>query len=234
MFACCCAADDHSGSAEIMVTPVVTEDKGVPAVGSKSAPAKFDRGNEKEAVPFGTFTVVISPEEDWMTSSNLGIEVDQTVDQNSGPMIIDLAMGSVIEEFNERNPRQAIELYDRVVAVDDIFEDGEAIAARLQEPFKGLMTLTLRRPLRMKVHLEKPGSLGMKLDFRSRTIGAVISEISPEGLAAIWNEDNPDSLVEVGNRILELNGTKHRGPDLIESIKTCSKPLMILTVLKYP
>ena len=47
-----------------------------------------------------------------MTSSNLGIEVDQTVDQNSGPMIIDLAMGSVIEEFNERNPRQVGEDLD--------------------------------------------------------------------------------------------------------------------------
>jgi len=50
--------------------------------------------------------------QDWMTSSNLGIEVDQTVDQNSGPMIIDLAMGSVIEEFNERNPRQVGEDLD--------------------------------------------------------------------------------------------------------------------------
>ena len=45
-------------------------------------------------------------------SSKLGIELDQTVDQISGPMIIDLAMGSVIEDFNERNPRQVGEDLD--------------------------------------------------------------------------------------------------------------------------
>ena len=49
-------------------------------------------------------------ENPWLQEfSALGIEVDETLDEKLGPMIKDLAMGSLIDAFNEQNPKQAVE-----------------------------------------------------------------------------------------------------------------------------
>mmetsp|Transcript_50493 Transcript_50493/g.110151 ORF Transcript_50493/g.110151 Transcript_50493/m.110151 type:complete len:200 (+) Transcript_50493:38-637(+) len=127
---------------------------------------------------------------------------------------------------------EALALYDRVIAVGDLVSDGPAIAAKLREPLTNEpIILTLRRPQQIYAHLFKPGSLGMKLNYKFRSVGASISELSPDGLVAKWNQEHPDEKVEIGDRILELNSMKHLGPELIERLQNRSK--MILTVLKF-
>lgn len=228
MFLCCCTAEANEGSVEVSIKPVVLDDQEVQR--PKAEPSKIiERGDEKEAPSHGTYTVVLPPNKEF---SALGIEVDETLDETLGPMITDLAMGSLIDAFNEQNPKQALALYDRVMAVGDLVSDGPAIAAKLREPLTDEpIILTLRRPRQIYAHLFKPGWLGMRLNYKFRSVGASVSELAPDGLVAKWNEEHPDERVEIGDRVLELNSMKHLGPELIDRLQNRSK--MILTVLKY-
>lgn len=215
MFLCCCAAEANEGSS---ITRKFNARK-----------QSLQKSLKEEAPKHGTSTVVLHPNKEF---SALGIEVDETLDETLGPMITDLAMGSFIDAFNEQNPKQALTLYDRVIAVGDLVSDGPAIAAKLREPLTGeTIILTLRRPKQIYAHLFKPGALGMRLNYKCRSVGASVSELAPDGLVAKWNQEHPDEKVEIGDRVLELNSMKHLGPELIEKLQNRSK--MILTVLKF-
>ncbi|CAJ1359781.1 unnamed protein product [Effrenium voratum] len=173
----------------------------------------------------GSFTVTV-PVKD---HSTLGLDVDLT-DELAGPMIIEVKKGA-IQSFNEKNPGQVIQQYDLMTTLDTV-KGTAAIFERLNGKLpQESATISFMRPRQVKVTVSKPGGLGMKLDYKTSSVGAVVSELIDSGLISKWNNEHPADAVSIGDRIIELNGKKLLGLELVDQIKKESK--LTLTVLKY-
>lgn len=238
MFSCCCAADvsgreaelpeilhqkvlDPNASEALQELPVEEEPQEAPASAPPAAPEA-----PKGTPEVGSFTVLVPAGE----NSTLGVEVDTT--SMGGPMIKGVNEGAVLD-YNKLNPTGSILPFDVVTAVGKAQETKgiEAIVEMMSGEMVGDMTLTLSRPQKIQVSLAKTSTLGMKLDFTSTSVGAVVREILPSGLVASWNAEHPDKSLSANDRVIELNGQAYRGQDLVQAMKEESE--LLLTVLKY-
>jgi len=229
MFACCLADDSEVTTTELSIRPVVEE--AAPkstkvteeTVEPKEEP-KETKVDDEAAPEYGTFTVNVPT-----TGGNIGLVLD-VVDSTRGPMISQIDAGAV-KTFNGKNPMQAVQVYDRIFDFD-----GATGCAEIQQKMRsGKMSnpakMTLNRPKKMQVSIKKTGGLGVKLDFKGTSEGAVVNQIMSEGHIATWNSENPDQVIEVGDRIVSLNDKLLKGTKLMEELKTSTELKMM--VLKY-
>lgn len=212
MFLCCAQADE---------TATVIEEVKISAVLPKEPEKPATKNPE-----FGVFTVVVPTGE----FSTLGLSFCLLTDVH---MISEVKQGSGISKFNELNPDQSLRVYDQLIAVDDV-EDKEGIDAKLDGKLPDKMALKLHRPRKLQVAFKKTGSLGVKLDFTATSTGAQIKEVAPAGHIPTWNAANLEDAVKALDRLVEFNGQKKLGDELLDAItKESSENTMTLTVLKY-
>ena len=126
--------------------------------------------------------------------------------------------------------RKVAQVHDGLVAVDGA-EGADAIIGKLKGKPAEKMTLTIHRPKKIEVSLMKTGGLGLKLDYKALSKGAVVIEIVEAGLLAKWNTENPNKVVQIGDRILAFNGKECLGDELLAALKKAESE-MVLTVLK--
>ena len=210
--ACCCAAVEEEN--ELTFSPAV------PAIpDSADVPPKAPKAPE-----FGVFTVVV-PASD---HSTLGLAFDSVNQAGTGRMITEVKEGAV-GKFNTAEPDQSIQPLDMLVSIDGV-EDVKEMDAKLASKLPALMSLKLNRPKKLQVSFRKTGGLGIKMDWKDKSMGAVVSEIHATGLIASWNAEHSSQAVSVGDRFVEFNG------------KTCVLQLLkdekgekeiSLTLLKY-
>ena len=206
MFSCC-----------RVEVPVVEEVQKAQALSSDQGPEAVEL--IPETPEFGIFTVQLRPD------SSLGIEVDATTPAK--PMIKELKPGAA-SRLNELCPG-SIQVYDVLLAIDGA-EDWESMKGKMQGTVEKVM-LKLHRPKKLSIFLKKTGGLGMKLDYSSTSVGAVIGEIHPEGLMQKWNEENKGIALQEGDRLIEFEGTLCKGTELLNHIKV--RENLELTALKY-
>ena len=175
------------------------------------------------APEFGQFKVTV-PGDDFQS---LGLEVDKTSVRL--PMITEVKDGAV-QKFNEMNPQTKIQVHDGLVAVDGAI-GADAIIRKLQGKPAEKMVLTIHRPKKIEVSLMKTGGLGLKLDYKAISKGAVVVGIVETGLLAKWNTENPNKVVQNGDRIVAFNGKECLGDELLSALKKAEGE-MVLTVLK--
>ena len=93
------------------------------------------------------------------------------------------------------------------------------------------MSLKLHRPKKCSLSFKKTGGLGLKLDYKETSVGAVINEVHATGLIATWNSEHKGSELVKGDRIVEFDEKVCRGMELLGYIK--SQEHLKLTALKY-
>eukprot|EP00434_Breviolum_minutum_P000562 symbB.v1.2.000489.t1/scaffold11.1/size528188/38 len=122
---------------------------------------------------------------------------------------------------------QAVQVYDRIFDFD-----GATGCAEIQQKMRsGKMSnpakMTLNRPKKMQVSIKKTGGLGVKLDFKGTSEGAVVNQIMSEGHIATWNSENPSQVIEIGDRIVSLNDKLLKGTKLMEELKASTELKMM-------
>lgn len=229
MWACCCAAD---ATEDAVVTarakPSDARDENVetkiqPTI--EVIPPGEVHGLPKSAA-FGSFQVQVFTE----GFSTLGLELDLT--DPTTPMISDIREGA-IQKFNQVFEASSLRPYDALVTLDEArkWEEIEKKMNGLNGQLPEKMTLGVKRPRKVQVIFEKTGPMGMKLDYKNHSVGAVLTDLDPSGLLATWNSKNVSDAIGPGDRIVEFDGQTYSGGELMEQMKTQST--MKLTVLKY-
>lgn len=217
MWACCCVQPDAT-----------LEDVKISQALPSSTPfAGVDELPEKEQLPeSGTFTVVLPT----AGFSVLGAAWDPV--KGKGRIMASLKPGA-ITSFNHENPESSIQVYDMLVAIDDV-KDEPGIAEKLSANLPEKMALTLNRPRKVHVSFRKEGPLGIKLDYSNNHCCTMVSSINDSGVIPTWNLEHPSDAVCVGDRFVEFNGEKCPGKELVSFIKEESPENNItLTMLKY-
>lgn len=209
MFACCCVAEEDAKEIEI----------------SPTLPAMVVPEAEPKAPEFGVFKVELQ----CYDFSSLGV----TLDTCAQPRVISaIDASSALAKFNEQNPKMRIEVYDALVAIDDV-EDAKGMDEKLSKLPESL-TLKVNRPRQVKVAFKKTGGLGVKLDWQPKSLGVVVTEMQGTGHIADWNKEHPSQAVSVSDRFVELDGKRLLGGEMLDALKKEKGDNTItLTVLKY-
>jgi len=245
---CCCPAEDAQNH-DLAAIPEIQQcsvldppdeaklvEKAIRAESLKApeeAPAlKAELVKEKEepraAPAFGTFSVAIPV----TGHTALGLRLEGACEL--GPVIQEVKPGAVAS-FNEQHPAEALQVFDTITSIDDV---KVGTGANLDDIFRkaekgGHLTLQIQRPKKIQLSLCKTESLGLKLEFASRTLGAIVQEVG-KGLVPSWNAENSEDAVGKYDRVIEVNNVQHGGDDLMKAIQQLEKDSQFfLTVLKY-
>ncbi len=198
---------------------------------SEEAPTlKAELVKEKEEPPaapaFGTFSVAI-PVTDHTT---LGLRLEGACE--SGPIIQEVKPGAVAS-FNELHPAEALQVFDVITSIDDVKSMNVHDIFQKKAEKGGHLTLRIQRPKKIQLSLCKTESLGLRLEFNSQTLGAIVQELG-KGLVPSWNAKNLEDAVGQNDRVIEVDNVQYGGDDLMKAIQQVKKDSQfVLTVLKY-
>ncbi|CAL1130181.1 unnamed protein product [Cladocopium goreaui] len=144
-------------------------------------------------------------------------------------MIVGIFDG-IIKKFNDKFPRQAVKKFDKISAVNGKAgtsnEMRRMMVSAIADETLELLQLTLRRPTEHEIRLERPGALGLQVNYTDLLGGVLISKVVSDGLVDRWNQQQKaagaagSSRIKVGDRIIALNGDELKGDDLLERLKT--------------
>ena len=183
-----------------------------------------DKKKELEAPPFGSFSVLVPAK----GHSNLGLALDTC----NRPMIREVGMTGAVQVFNELYPGLALRPFDIITSINGV-EGDDALEKLMRGKMEGNVDMTILRPRKLELFLCKTDNLGLKLDFGSSALGAVVREVG-KGLVSAWNAQHSDATVAINDRVLEVNRSAHRGEELLTAIQGIQKGAKFsLTVLKY-
>ncbi|CAK9008307.1 unnamed protein product [Durusdinium trenchii] len=220
----CCADASGTVAEEVQAvtalpeaTPVVQPEALKPAVKAEVS-VKEAKVKEEPAPEFGPFSVQIPMK----GFSSLGLLLDFTSDVR--PMVKTVEVGAV-EKFNELNPSRSIQPYDVIVALDEAANSSE-IFQKMEGTLSHTVNLKLVRPKKQQVPISKTEGLGLKLEYKSTSLGAVINVVSSSGPAAKWNSEHPNEALCAGDRILAVNGREMVGPEMLEQIKATNELML--------
>eukprot|EP00930_Biecheleria_cincta_P103424 TRINITY_DN95397_c0_g1_i1.p1 TRINITY_DN95397_c0_g1~~TRINITY_DN95397_c0_g1_i1.p1 ORF type:complete len:212 (-),score=43.81 TRINITY_DN95397_c0_g1_i1:152-787(-) len=209
-FWCC----DSSVSADVAVLSDFNADSeyasGKSAVLEQLAPA---------AAAAELITLEISDEQ---SMGKLAIE---TADMDHGPLISKVSSEATFDPM----PKP----FDRIVMVNGVKGRTVTLLEMMQTTQKSdTLRLTLQRPKERQIVLQKPGALGVTLNYKKSSMGIAIKDLHDEGLVTLWNAANPDLAVACGDRIVAVNKvTEPVSQDLFEELKSADR--LEITVNHY-
>jgi len=179
------------------------------------------------------------------------ISVDRTAGQRLGVdvrhegdavlVVKEVSEGGLFQQWNDSNPSAALKVGDRIVAANGVRESAVGMVAECEK--KQVLEFKVQRPdvvdsgmcgiaqesREFTIHLEKDRvqDLGVDIDDFNFEIVQVTG-----GLVEAWNNDHPDMAVEVGDRIVEVNG-KREIKDMVAECKQKKKKkqLVILDIV---
>eukprot|EP00435_Cladocopium_sp_Y103_P038438 s3392_g10.t1 len=170
----------------------------------------------KEAPSNGSFEVMM-----WTNGKKLGLEVDGYFTTARNGVVVKEIKAGAIKDFNDKHPKQAVQIYDELTSMDEATgakEIGKAVSSKSPD----MVNLTLVRPRKIQV----------TLDSKAYSVGVVIKEVLQKGLVADWNSQQPlEDQLRAGDRIVENNGKFYEGEKMMKQLK--SETALNLTVLKY-
>jgi len=160
---------------------------------------------------------------------SIGLNLD-AVDEMA-PFVDDVLAGSIMDWNRGRAPEQQLNIYDRIVEVNDVRGNTNSILAAM----KGSATwkLVIQRPMKMQVtvHAEKAISLGLDLKYSPNGRSLLIDEVLSDGGIKRWNEENPKMQVKALDRVIQINGKVGTAKDLLDS--AANQNSLELVILRY-
>mmetsp|Transcript_52623 Transcript_52623/g.94472 ORF Transcript_52623/g.94472 Transcript_52623/m.94472 type:complete len:212 (+) Transcript_52623:71-706(+) len=151
----------------------------------------------------------------------IGLEIDYTDTEN---FIVKRVSGTA------DGPLQVL---DAIIAVN-----GERLTTKqiFMERVKGAanskskLQLSVNRPAETQVDLQKPGQLGITINYKKNSHGFWVSTIEA-GLLEKWNDANPATKVAPHDRIVAVNGASGPPADMLNVLK--EESTLKLTVMRY-
>jgi len=148
-------------------------------------------------------------------------------------MLIILKLGDgPIREWNASHDTSlTVSPGDRIVAVNDVNTDVEALLAAI----KSLTSLKIRvrRPAYFRIHIDKAGKgLGAALLVNTDPLGMLTIHQLRDGALKDWNAENPNQQLRSGDRILWVNGVTGKPNSMIAKVKKEAQLDMVLLRLR--
>lgn len=147
---------------------------------------------------------------------NLGVDLD-AIDINRGLVVKAVLPDGQLAEWNKINPDSAIRPYDKIFKVNGKVGTVQELESFIVSSSPDLH-LEFRRPQRFEAKLRRPGSLGVRLHYKKSSMGVLVSEVLEDGLATVWNINNPTRVIAAGDRILEVNGEALSPEEMVEKL----------------
>jgi len=159
----------------------------------------------------------------------LGVDLD-AIDVTRGLVVKAILPDGQLAEWNRENADVAIRPLDKIIAVNGKVGTVQELESAIVSSGPHLQ-LQIQRPQRFEAKLKRPGSLGVRLHYKKSSMGILISEVLDEGLATVWNANNPSRVIVAGDRILEVNGEAISPEDMVK--KLSDEDEMSLLILHY-
>jgi len=154
----------------------------------------------------------------------IGLDID-LIDGVSA-VVVDVKEGAVFK-WNERHPDSKIQVNDRIVEVNGVRNDANAIVSKLKRDT--VWNLLLQRPSEMRVTINRANapSLGMDLRYAPNGTSLMITAVG-EGPMQDWNVANKSVTVQKYDRIIELNGIRGTPQRLLQASEGVEKLDMVI------
>mmetsp|Transcript_134207 Transcript_134207/g.261381 ORF Transcript_134207/g.261381 Transcript_134207/m.261381 type:complete len:312 (-) Transcript_134207:9-944(-) len=167
------------------------------------------------AEPSSEFTVTIENPK----KKALGLEVDAM--DPSRLFVVRVKKGTVMDRFNETQLENKVDagcFITSVTAADagSITDMEKILKKNLKQ-----VDLVCRRAQRFRVSLilTKGEGVGISVPTRATGNSLLITEVKANGAVEVWNTGNPDQIIELGDRIVAVNGKAGKAADLLKQIK---------------
>lgn len=188
-------------------------------------------GREYPAGPSGEFKVSLQFEE----GTETGLELD--LSDTTTAVVQAVKPGPFEAHNNAASPLQRLEAGQYIVAVNG--DLGESVgAAQLAERLRGggQLELTVRRAMLFPIAIKKDAGEALGLDLRSEESSAalLISGKITGGPLKRWNLGHQDQLVQVGDRIVAVNGVRGSAAKLQEAINKAVQKESLQLLLSRP
>lgn len=221
MFSCCCT--DAGAEGEISIKEDLSSKTLVKAQAAMTNETpEFMGQNVGESQVFEVFL-------DVEAEDSCGIVLDTT---NEAFPVVRQVTGAAFAWNSGCPVGMEIKRHDRILTV----EDEDVVSASNTEQLldargKRQMKLTLKHPFERELLLQKPGQLGVTVNYKRSSLGIWMASVG-EGLVSKWNSANPNKAVSANDRIIGVNGLGGEPNLLVERLRENSNT-MILTVLCY-
>jgi hypothetical protein len=170
-------------------------------------------GNDYPTGPQSEFKITLKKDK----LKSAGFDVD-TADKERLFIVSDSFKGPAKEHNEKADPVEQIKKMQFITAVNGICGDSKLMEKELKA--KEEVTLTIRRPMVFTIAVEKKGQFGMVMgDCPTSSYVNKLVEDKGETCIKTWNENHKDKQVQVGDRIIVVNGKMGKGKELTAMLK---------------
>lgn len=126
---------------------------------------------------------------------------------------------SPVSEANEQNPSgEQLVAGDFIFSVNGVTSDLAAMMAEVQGSTQ--LELAVRRPTEFAINVNRKGqSVGCAITYDATTGVTLVVEAVNDGPVKVWNDLNPGNTVQVGDRVIAVNGLRGTAVQLLEKIR---------------
>jgi len=206
---------------------------GAQGSGQEVSPAKENNLRQQPQELF-IFVTVGASEGD----GSLGLDVDIV---DSVAVVVTSIYPGRVQRWNIEHPDAVIEEGDRIVEVNGAVGNAALLVERLK--MDSVWSILVQRPVEVVVSSDHLWELardsccpcrphGVHVGFAERGTSLMIDKIH-EGMVKDWNQANPQQVVKVRDRIIEVNGRSGQASDLVQLLSIASES-MCLVIRRYP
>mmetsp|Transcript_59281 Transcript_59281/g.117473 ORF Transcript_59281/g.117473 Transcript_59281/m.117473 type:complete len:334 (-) Transcript_59281:39-1040(-) len=173
----------------------------------------------------------------------LGLEVD-----NLDPaklFVFNVKKSSVMDRYNEEQPENKIEagcFITGVTVADDSKGDGKDSSSRGSQAMEKVLkknpkqvSLVCKRANMFCVPLSLPEKGGIGVQTPTSPLGnsLLITEVKGNGAVEVWNDANPDQIIETWDRIVAIDGKSGKAAELTKLAKAAQKSAnVVITIVR--
>ncbi|CAJ1361172.1 unnamed protein product [Effrenium voratum] len=166
-------------------------------------PIEVDVFDEKQRGVVPTENAMSDPSQDcpqtYMVKLRKGsLSIDKT---DVWCVVIKEVTGPLAEWNSEHPSDHQVRILDRIVQVNGKKITGADVDRHLEDKSNSELLLALQRPAERKVTLQRPGKLGIDLQYRKASCKPWLTNIT-EGLVLRWNQENSNHLVTAHDRLV--------------------------------
>jgi len=167
-------------------------------------------------------------------TKNLGIDVDIT--EESSCYVYNVKAKGLVDKHNKSQAEESSKLQAGafIVAYNGVAGDPKSIEAAMKKAAP-TAEFTIRPTETFRIALDKSSGDVLGVDVPRKSVGnsVLIAFVKESGFVAKWNEEHPEQEVKKGDRIVEVNGKKGTGKELVDMIKRAPNTYrVILTIIR--
>ena len=147
-------------------------------------------------------------------SNHLGVDADWS---DGKTLYIKAIWAGAVSDWNKENPTKAVQPGDRVISVNGVTGDAQAMVREIKDRNLLLLFQKASDDKMVTVSVSGSNSLGMDADWgdgKTLYIKAILA-----GAVSDWNKENPTKAVQPGDRVISVNGVTGDAQAMVREIK---------------